>query len=69
LFYKLFRENIAQGIERRHKRGNPVLEREIVAMDQTLRALDVNLSNEFKALNLPKERPKIVPPPAAFSGS
>jgi hypothetical protein len=46
--------------------GNPVLEREIVAMDQTLRALVVNLSNEFKALNLPKERPKIVLPPAAF---
>ncbi len=46
--------------------GNPVLEAEILAMDGTLRALDVNLSREFKALNLPKERPRIVPPPAAF---
>jgi uncharacterized protein (TIGR02391 family) len=65
-FYKLFRENIARGIERRHKMGNPVLEQEVLAIDATLRALDVNLSKEFKALNLPKERPKIVPPPAAF---
>jgi uncharacterized protein (TIGR02391 family) len=66
LFYKLFRENIAQGIERRHKMGNPVLANEIFAMDRTLRGLDIDLSKEFKALDLPKERPKIVPPPAAF---
>lgn len=65
-FYKIFRENIAQGIERRHRMGNPVLEAEILTMDQTLRALGVNLSKKFKPLNLPKERPKIVPPPAAF---
>jgi uncharacterized protein (TIGR02391 family) len=66
VFYKLFRENIAQGIERRHKMGNPVLESEMLEIDKTLRALEVNLSKEFRALNLPKERPKIVPPPAAF---
>jgi len=65
-FYKLFRENIAQGIERRHKLGDPVLEAEMLGLDQTLRALDVNLSKELKALNLPKERPRIVPPPASF---
>lgn len=65
-FYKLFRENIAQGIERRHRFGDPVLEPEILALDHTLRALGVNLSKELKALNLPKERPRIVPPPAAF---
>jgi uncharacterized protein (TIGR02391 family) len=65
-FYKVFRENIAQGIERRHRMGNPVLENEILVLDKTLRALEVNLSREFRDLNLPKERPKIVPLPAAF---
>src|SRR5258708_233462 len=28
-FYKIFRENIAQGIERRHKAGDPVLLAEV----------------------------------------
>jgi uncharacterized protein (TIGR02391 family) len=46
--------------------GNPVLEPEILALDKTLRALGVNLTKEFKDLNLPKERPKIVPPPTTF---
>ena len=44
--------------------GNPVLEGEILAINQSLRSLEVNLTKEFKALNLPKERPKIVPPTA-----
>jgi len=65
-FYRIFRENIAQGIERRHKMGNPVLEPEILSLDKTLRALDVNLTKEFRDLNLPKERPRIVPPPTNF---
>src|ERR1035441_5553936 len=34
MFYKLFRENIAQGIERRHRLGDPVLEPEILTMDK-----------------------------------
>src|SRR6266566_3876889 len=38
----------------------------MLGLEQTLRALDVNLSKELKALNLPKERPRIVPPPASF---
>src|SRR3989442_7659736 len=38
----------------------------MLGLDQTLRALDVNLSKELKALNLSKERPRIVPPPASF---
>jgi uncharacterized protein (TIGR02391 family) len=66
MFYRIFRENIAQGIERRHKLGNPVLEPEILALDKTLRALHVRLTKEFNDLHLPKERPKIVPPPSEF---
>src|SRR6266851_782250 len=65
-FYKIFRENIAQGIERRHKAGDPVLLAEISQLDATLKKLSVNLSKEFKELHLPAERPAIVPPPFVF---
>jgi uncharacterized protein (TIGR02391 family) len=65
-FYKVFRENIAQGIERRHKAGDPVLQNEIEQLDSTLRKLSVNLSKEFRELNLPVERPAIVPPPFVY---
>lgn len=65
-FYRIFRENIAQGIERRHKAGDPVLQAEILQLDVTLKKLNVNLSKEFKDLHLPSERPSIVPPPFAF---
>jgi uncharacterized protein (TIGR02391 family) len=66
MFYKIFRENIAQGIERRHKSGDPVLQAEILQLDATLKKLNVNLSKEFKDLHLPAERPSIVPPPFGF---
>jgi uncharacterized protein (TIGR02391 family) len=65
-FYRLFRENIARGIERRHKGGEPVLQMEILQLDSTLKSLNVNLSAEFKELHLPSERPATVPPPYAF---
>lgn len=66
LFYKIIRENIARGIERRHRAGDPVLADEIDQFDKTLRDLNINLSEELKSLNLPKERPAIVPPPHHF---
>lgn len=62
IFYKIFRENLSQGITRRAKAGNPVLEDEIMRLDKTLQGLSVNLTKEIKALNLPKERPHITPP-------
>jgi uncharacterized protein (TIGR02391 family) len=65
-FYRIFRENIAQGIERRHKAGDPVLLAEISQLDATLKKLDVNLSKEFRELHLPATRPAIVPPPFVF---
>jgi len=61
-FYKIFRENLAKGIERRKKNGNPVLKEEIMALDKTLKKLEVNLTKEIKSLDLPIERPKITPP-------
>src|SRR6266849_3869115 len=52
-FYKVFRENIAQGIERRHRAGDPVLQGEMLQLDATLKKLNVSLSREFKELHLP----------------
>ena len=66
LIYRVFRENFARGIERRQKAGEPVLQAEMDELDKTLRRLDINLSKEIQELNLPKERPKIVPPPYKF---
>jgi uncharacterized protein (TIGR02391 family) len=64
--YRLFRENFARGIERRQKAGDPVLLEEMQALNGTLRRLNVNLSKEIEELDLPTERPRIVPPPYAF---
>jgi uncharacterized protein (TIGR02391 family) len=66
VFFKIFRENFARGIERRHKAGDPVLQEEMANLDQTLRRLNINLSREIRQLALPTERPKFVPPPYAF---
>lgn len=65
-FYKVFRENLPLGIERRHRAGNPVLKAEIEELNKTLKLLNVNLSSEIRGLNLPAERPSIVPPPFEF---
>lgn len=65
-FYKIIRENLPRGIDRRFKQGNPVLLKEITKLDQILRRLSINLSKEIKELNLPAERPRIVPPPIEF---
>jgi len=66
LFYKIFRENFAKAIERRYKQGNPILQKEMEELNNTLKLLKINLTKEIKALNLPKERPVIVPPPFQF---
>ncbi|PYS89104.1 MAG: TIGR02391 family protein [Acidobacteria bacterium] len=38
----------------------------MAALDETLRKLDINLSKEIQELDLPEERPRVVPPPYAF---
>lgn len=63
---KIIRENISRGIERRHKQGNPILKQELDSIDKILIALDINLSKEFEELNLPTEKPKIIPPSLDF---
>jgi uncharacterized protein (TIGR02391 family) len=66
IIYRVFRENLARGIERRHKAGDPVLQAEILALDNTLQQLGINLSKEIRELDLPHERPRVVPPPFIF---
>lgn len=66
IFYKILRENLPKGIQRRHKQGNPVLKAEIEKIDVLLKALSVNFSKEISELNLPIERPRIVPPPIEY---
>jgi len=65
-FKKVFRENIARGIERRQSNGKPVLEDEILKLSMTLKELGVDLEADFMELKLPKDRPSIVPPPQEF---
>ncbi|MCX6739510.1 MAG: TIGR02391 family protein [Candidatus Parcubacteria bacterium] len=66
VFYKILRENLPKGIKRRHKQGSPVLKAEIEGIDTVLKSLSVNFSKEIAELNLPVERPRIVPPPIEY---
>jgi hypothetical protein len=66
VFRKIIRENISEGIERRKRRGNPVLEDEMDIISQILIDLDIDMRSELKGLNLPAERPLIVPPPPEY---
>lgn len=63
---KIIRENLSLGIKRRFNQGNPVLKPEILRLDITLKELGINLTKEIKALKLPDQRPRIVPPPQQF---
>jgi len=62
----LVREILPIAIEKRHAKGDPVLEQEAFDLSDRLMTLGINLKDEIKALNLPKERPKTVPPPIAI---
>lgn len=60
--YRILREAVPAGIEKRLRAGKPVLAEELDKITQILLRLNINLTREFKALNLPKEMPNIVPP-------
>mgnify|MGYP001236492934 CR=1 FL=1 len=61
----LIREILPIAIEKRHAKGDPVLEAEAIELSNRLITIGINLKSEILALNLPKERPKTVPPPIA----
>jgi uncharacterized protein (TIGR02391 family) len=60
--YRILREALPLGIERRIKAGKPVLEDEIQKISEVLLRLEINLTSELRSLNLPKEMPSIIPP-------
>lgn len=63
---KLVREILPIAIEKRHSKGDPILEDEALAFSGQLYALGIDLRKEIGELKLPKERPKVVPPPIAI---
>lgn len=62
----LVREILPTSIEKRHAKGDPVLEAEALELSRKLKAINVDLHKEIIELNLPKERPSIVPPPVSI---
>lgn len=60
---KIIRDILPKAIEKRHREGNPVLEGEAKEFADQLYALKIDLRKEIADLRLPKERPRIVPPP------
>lgn len=62
---KIVREILPKAIEKRHREGNPILEQEASNLSNQLFILGIDLKKEISLLKLPKERPKIIPPPIA----
>lgn len=62
----LIREILPVAIEKRHKKGDPVLEAEALELSGKLKAIGIDMTTEIAGMNLPKERPKTVPPPIAI---
>lgn len=59
----IVRDILPIAIEKRCLQGNPVLEAEAIDLSNTLKELGINLEKEINDLELPKERPRITPPP------
>lgn len=64
-FKSIINNILADAIERRRKQGNPVLRQEADLLKEKLYALKIDLRKEIDNLNLPKDRPKITPPPVS----
>ena len=62
---KLVRKILPPAIEKRHTKGDPILEDEALELVQRLQKVGIDLKQEILDLNLPKERPRTVPPPIA----
>lgn len=62
-FKKIINNTLADSINWRVKKGDPVLKGEIEKLNGFLLNLKIDLKKEISELNLPLERPKITPPP------
>jgi len=54
---------LAESVERRRSKGDPILRTEADTLKDNLFALKIDLRKEIDDLNLPTQRPKITPPP------
>lgn len=59
----ILQEILPKAIERRYQNGSPVLAKEAEDLSLTLMFLGIDMKKDIAELNLPKDRPKIVPPP------
>ncbi len=61
---KVIRAVLPEAIKKRHANGDPVLQDEAKALSEALMAVGIDMCKEIAALKLPKDRPRVVPPPA-----
>lgn len=63
MFKALINNMLADSVEWRRSKGNPMLRAEAEQLKNTLSLLNTDLKKEIDELNLPTDRPKITPPP------
>lgn len=63
MFKTLINNILADSVEWRRSKGNPLLRAEADKLKDGLLLLNINLDKEIRDLNLPTDRPKITPPP------
>ena len=61
-FKKFINDNLAESVEWRRNKGNPILKNEVEEVKSILLELKIDLGKEIDGLNLPIERPRITPP-------
>lgn len=59
---KIISEKLPIAIERRYKNGDPILFEEANKLSLKLKEIGIDLVKEIDALNLPSDRPRIIPP-------
>ncbi len=62
-FKRIINDVLAEAVERRRQKGQPILRDEADFLKLKLYKLGIDLKTEIDELNLPKDRPKITPPP------
>jgi uncharacterized protein (TIGR02391 family) len=69
MFKDIVRNILAESVEKRRTKGDPILRPEADSLKNKLLELDIDLGSEIDELNLPVTRPKITPPPILLSQS
>jgi uncharacterized protein (TIGR02391 family) len=63
---KVMRAILPEAIKKRHANGDPVLFEEAKRIADSLFEIGVDMRKEITEMNFPKNRPRIVPPPAVL---